>query len=278
MKLSTRSIAEFRELVWDYYRQDGRSMPWRTNPSPYCVLVSEIMLQQTQVSRVIPKFNEFVVLFPDFAALADAPLAQVLAAWAGLGYNRRARFLHEAAKQIVATHGGMLPDNPLALQKLPGVGQNTAGAVLAYAFNQPAAFVETNIRTVYLHHFFPDQQEVSDKAILDLVEQTLDKSSPREWYWALMDYGSELKVTEGGRLDQSRHYKKQPAFAGSLRQMRGMIIQRLLAGPAEATTLERHFADERVEPALEGLLRDGLIERQNGIVSLTGAGVAPHNE
>lgn len=163
-------------------------MPWRSDTRPYYVLVSEVMLQQTQVDRVIPKFLEFIHKFPDAASLAETPLGEVLVLWSGLGYNRRAKYLHEAAKMVMTDFGGEFPTDVDGLIKLPGVGQNTAGAMMAYAHDQPVLFVETNVRTVYFHHFFEDGEKVTDGQIRALLEQTIDMQHPREFYWALMDY------------------------------------------------------------------------------------------
>lgn len=240
-----------------------RDMPWRRDTRPYFVLVSELMLQQTQVSRVIPKFEAFIAAFPDAKALAQASLADVLGHWQGLGYNRRAKFLHDAAKQVAAL--GKFPDTFEQLVKLPGVGKNTAGAILAYSFNQPVVFVETNIRTVYIHYFFADNFAVDDKEILEKLTDTLDHEHPREFYWSLMDYGSWLKASGVRNIDRSRHYKKQSRLEGSLRQMRGEIIRRLARGQR----LEELVGDDRFEPALAGLLHDGLIIRKKDGFYLT---------
>lgn len=273
MLLEPKQISDFQETVWAYYRENGRSMPWREDPSPYKVLVSELMLQQTQVSRVLPKFDAFLYTCPDIASLAEKSLAEVLMLWTGLGYNRRAKFLHQTAQIVIRDHHGQLPDTLTGLVKLPGIGKNTAGAILAYAYNQPVVFVETNIRTVFFHHFFPDTLEsVSDRVLEELVEQTLDRDSPREWYWALMDYGSYLKKTAGGRLSSSSHYVKQAPLKGSLREMRGRIIKVLVAGPLTTNELQDLVvSDERFEPALASLLRDGMVEQQDEKVGLTGA-------
>lgn len=179
MYLSDTQIRDFRAVVLDYYTQHGRhDLPWRQPEAdgsfdPYKILVSELMLQQTQVSRVIPKYEQFLELFPTVQDVATSSLAAILTAWSGLGYNRRAKYLHLAAKQIVHDFGGELPHDVDELIKLPGVGPNTAGAIAAYAFNQPVTFVETNIRTVYIYHFFHDQSDVPDSAILKLLIQTL---------------------------------------------------------------------------------------------------------
>ncbi|MEO5499253.1 MAG: A/G-specific adenine glycosylase [Candidatus Saccharimonadales bacterium] len=272
MLLTKERIDEFQETVWQYYREHGRQMPWREDPSPYKVLVSELMLQQTQVSRVIPKFNAFMYTCPNIAALADKSLAEVLELWSGLGYNRRAKYLHQAAQIVLSDFAGSIPDDFDGLVKLPGIGKNTAGAIMAYAFSQPVVFVETNIRTVYFHHFYNDAYEpISDKQLEALVARTIDHEHPREWYWALMDYGAYLKSTAGGQLSRSKHYVKQSPLKGSLREMRGRIIRVLVVGQLNHDELsEQVDADERFEPALEALLREGMIEKNGPLMGLTG--------
>jgi A/G-specific adenine glycosylase len=259
---------EFQEIVWQYWRENGRQgLPWRESPTPYNVVVSELMLQQTQVHRVIPKFYEFISLFPDFPALAKAPLSEVLIAWQGLGYNRRAKYLHELAKAVVARGG--LSDTLDELVKLPGIGKNTAGAILAYAFDQPVVYIETNIRTVYLHHYFADRFDVDDKELLPIVERTLERDEPRAWYSALMDYGTYLKKQGLGRNNASKHYKKQAKFEGSVRQMRGAILRVLAAGPLTIDELRSDVsADKRFEPALAQLVDESFIINNSGVVSL----------
>ena len=254
---------QFQEFLWHKAGRLHRDMPWRDDVRPYFVLVSELMLQQTQVERVVPKFAAFVARFPDEKALAAASLADVLRLWQGLGYNRRAKFLHVAAKAIVAR--GSFPDVFDELVKLPGVGKNTAGAILAYSFNQPALFVETNIRTVYIHHFFADDFAVDDKQIVEKLEQTLDHEHPREFYWALMDYGSWLKRQGVKNIARSRHYKKQSPLSGSLRQMRGMILTAL----SHNAPLDELKNDARFAPAVAGLEKDGLISRRGQSIDLT---------
>lgn len=255
-------MSEFQELVWDKARELYRDMPWRRDTQAYYVLVSEMMLQQTQVERVIPKFLAFITAFPTVSALAGAPLSEVLKMWSGLGYNRRARFLHESAKTIHQEYKDVFPDTLEAFVRLPGVGVNTAGALLAYSFNQPVVFIETNIRTVYFYHFFKNQEDVTDAQLRDLVEQTLDREHPREWYWALMDYGSYLRRQGVGHNNKSRHYKKQSALKGSVREVRGAIIKALAVHDMTERALKKAtFDDERFEPALEGLIKDTLVRR-----------------
>lgn len=256
---------DFQELVWDKARELYRDMPWRQDTRPYYVLVSEIMLQQTQVDRVIPKFEAFITAFPDIPTLAAAPLSEVLKLWSGLGYNRRAKFLHEAAKKIVGEFDGVFPDTLAGLVSLPGVGVNTAGAMLAYSFNQPVVYIETNVRTVYFHHYFDDDATVTDKQVREIAEQTIDKEHPREWYWGIMDYGSYLKRQGVGQNDKSHHYKKQPALKGSVREVRGAILKVLaLESMPEPVLREKTFDDERFGPALAGLVRDGLVVETKG--------------
>ncbi len=262
--------AEFQSLLRMRGKELYRDMPWRRDTRPYYILVSELMLQQTQVARVIPKFEAFVAAFPDIQTLAAASLADVLKLWSGLGYNRRAKFLHEAAKRVVSDHGGELPADDEALKALPGIGLGTAGAIMAYAFNQPVVFIETNVRTVYFHYFFADEEKVSDKQLLPLIEATIDRQCPREFYWALMDYGAWLKQNVKRDVSQSTHYKKQSKFKGSVREIRGQIVRALgekdmtLAGLQQAVR-----ADERFTPALGGLVRDGLVVQTGELFHLT---------
>ncbi len=244
-------------------------MAWRRDTRPYYVLVSEVMLQQTQVSRVEVKFAAFIDRFPTVEQLAAASLGEVLQVWSGLGYNRRAKFLWQAARMIVADFGGTFPTTKEVLLGLPGVGQNTAGAMLVYAYNQPVVFVETNIRTVFLHHFFLNRNDVADKEIRDKVALTLDMTQPREWYWALMDYGAWLKTQKLGRVQSSKHYKKQSVLAGSQREMRGRILRALAQGGLAEVKLRKIVkADRRFETALDSLSSDGLIERRQNKIQL----------
>lgn len=225
-------------------------------------MVSELMLQQTQVSRVAPKYDAFLAQFPTCKKLAEAPLEQVLRVWQGLGYNRRARFLREACRVIEADHKGIFPQELDQLTELSGIGHNTAAAILVYSFNQPQVFIETNVRTVYIHHFVSDRGVVHDKELLPLVSQTLDRDDPRTFYWALMDYGSYLKKTVGNLNARSRHYAKQSRFEGSIRQLRGKILRELANGPWTYQNLKNACNDARFEPVIEVLISEGFIRRQ----------------
>lgn len=264
------NTTDFQALVGQRGRELFRAMPWRESTDPYLVLVSELMLQQTQVERVIPKFNSFIARFPDVFGLASASLADVLIAWSGLGYNRRAKYLHLAAQKIVTDYGGLVPSTQAELVGLLGVGPNTAAAVLAYGFNQPVVFVETNIRTVYFYHFFEDATSVSDQALREVVRATLDSTQPRQWYWALMDYGNDLKRRGVGQITKSSHYKKQSPLQGSLREVRGQILRRLTRGDATEAELRSELeTDGRFAAALADLIRDGLVERSRNQLHLT---------
>lgn len=262
---------EFLALLTDKQHELYRDMPWRRDTRGYYVLVSELMLQQTQVERVIPKFEQFISVFPDFETLAAAPLADVLVLWSGLGYNRRAKFLHEAAKSIVANHAGVLPDDEKRLVALPGVGPNTAGALLAYVYNQPVIFIETNIRTVLFYHFFDGDAEVSDAALREQLELLIDQEHSREFYWAMMDYGSYLKRNGVRNNQASKHYRKQSPLVGSVREIRGMIVRELTAGAEPVDVLKARIdpKDGRYEQAYAQLCTEGLVTEVSGRVSLT---------
>lgn len=227
MKLSKRVINAFREKIWDFYKKAGRSFAWRNVSDPYKVVVSEVMLQQTQTHRVKEKFEEWMGAFPSFERLAHASLQEVLLVWQGLGYNRRGKYLHEIAQKLMADFDGMLPSDPVLLETLPGIGPATAASICAFAFNMPTMFIETNIRTVFLYSFFEQRDLVHDREILPLVAQLVDHANPREWYYALMDYGVMLKRELKISNKQSAHYTKQSRFEGSDRQIRGRIIRLL---------------------------------------------------
>lgn len=267
--MQSTDITDFRRIVWGYYNAYGRyKLPWRLpedNGSfdAYKVLVSELMLQQTQVARVIPKYLAFIEKYPTVQTLAQAPLSGVLTIWSGLGYNRRAKFLRQAAQAIVRNFNGQIPMTTQELITLPGIGPNTAGAILAYAYNQPVVFIETNIRTVFFHHFFDDQTKIPDSALLPFLEQSLPQDAARRWYWALMDYGAYLKQTVGNLSRSSTRYAKQSVFAGSRRQIRGQILRLLTASPYTFLNLYEIIPDERLGDVLADLITEGFIEEKD---------------
>lgn len=236
-------------------------MPWRNTRNPYCILVSEIMLQQTQVAAVLKKYPSFIKKFPDMKALARAPLSSVLREWQGLGYNRRAVALKKIVEIVLQNHKGRLPHSTEELDALPGIGHATASSIAAFAFNAPAVFIETNIRRVFIHYFFPKSRLISDARILPLVKQTLDTKNPREWYWALMDYGAWLSQAGPNPNRRSRHYLRQSTFGGSHRELRGLILKLLLQKKrthAELARLTRRSPAE-TKRALAALKREGFI-------------------
>lgn len=262
---AVEEVSKLLKEVESHYKKEGRShLPWRKTKDPYKILVSEVMLQQTQVERVLPFYTNFLKQFPTPAALAKAPLKKVLKAWQGLGYNRRGKFLHEAAK-IVAKEG-------YTGQKLPGVGPYTQGAISVFALNEPSVIIETNIRTVFTHFCFPKSKNIDDKKILPLIQEALEKTKlePREFYAALMDYGSYLK-RKGIKLNkQSKHYIKQSKFEGSARQLRGAILRELLKKPATKNQLikktSRTAAD--VTSELAQLQKESLVLKKGSIFTI----------
>ena len=257
----------FQQLVYRHFRENPRPLPWRGTTDPYRIMVSEIMLQQTQVERVLPKYDAFLARFPTVAALAGAPLADVLALWQGLGYNRRGMMLKRAAEEIIARHGGAVPGDPAELARLPGIGRYTAGAIAAFAFGLATPFIETNIRSVYIHHFFSDRTDICDSEILPLVERTMDRRNIRDWYNALMDYGAMLKRCTPNPSRRSRQYSRQDPFSGSNREIRGEILRLLLETPGlPAAELIRKSGreGERVRAMLAALVREGLLREHDG--------------
>ena len=269
--ISPHMVRAFRTLVYAAYRKGSRDdLPWRLTRDPYRIMVSEIMLQQTQVARVRTKYEEFLTAFPDVAKLADASLQEVLAVWQGLGYNRRGMALKRAAEGIVQSFGGIVPVTPHELRTLPGIGPYTSGAIAAFAYERPEVFIETNIRTVFLHLFFHDQQGISDREILPLIEATLDRDAPRKWYYALMDYGVIIKQATANPGRRSAHHVRQSPFKGSNREVRSRILKMILeqGGVTRQTLVTGLDGDEeRVTSNLADLEREGFIVKSgNGYV------------
>jgi A/G-specific adenine glycosylase len=263
--LTPAPIRFFQKKIYNYYDTQGRDLPWRKRVAPYRVLVSEIMLQQTQVDRVIEKFKEFLAAFPNFSALSKAPLPKLLKIWQGMGYNRRALALQALAQVVVAEHKGKLPSDPAVLITLPGVGPYTAGAIAAFAFNKPVVFMDTNIRRVFIHEFLHDRENIHDDELVPLVLQTLDTKNPRKWYNALMDYGSMLKKEQVNPNKRSAHYTRQSPFENSNRQVRGMILKVLVRGtPLTMTRIVKETGRdaESVKKNLEQLANEGFIVKK----------------
>lgn len=263
--VSSQVATALQQLVYRFFGEHGRVLPWRKAQDPYRVLVSEVMLQQTQVERVIPKYRAFIEQFSTPVSLAEASLTELLSYWQGLGYNRRAINLQRAARMIVGEWGNVIPENPAQLKQLPGIGPYTAGAIAAFAFNRPEVFLETNIRAVLLHFFFPDQIGITDRQLLPVVEAVLDRAEPRRWYNALMDYGSDLKRRFPNPSRRSSHHAVQSRFKGSNRQIRGAVVRMILAeGRLTTADLQNRLGVEshRLMPILESLLREGFLKTQ----------------
>lgn len=263
----TRSEESLIKTVWNYYRAYGRhDLPWRHvsrgTVNSYHVLVSEVMLQQTQVARVLVKFTEFTKEFPTIQKLAATDTPTLLKTWKGLGYNRRALWLREAAQQIVTKWKGRVPSDPNELESLKGIGHYTARAIAAFAYNQPDAFIETNIRRVYLHHLFPNRTDVPDVDILRAVGRTTDQENPREWYWALMDYGSYLKTQIPNPNKRSKSYSVQSRFEGSTRQIRAKILWLVTQEARTVSFLRKEISDDRFDDVLGTLVSDGFVMRK----------------
>jgi A/G-specific adenine glycosylase len=262
------TISSFQNKIRDYYNKYARQMPWRETSDPYHIVVSEIMLQQTQVPRVIEKYRAFIEKFPSWNSLSQASFAEVLEMWNGLGYNRRAKYLQMIAQKVVHEFRGTLPDDPAVLETFPGIGKATAASIVVYAFNKPIPFIETNIRRIYIHNFFNGKGNIHDNEIMPLVEETMDHNNPREWYWALMDYGTYLATQVPNPNRKSKHYTKQSKFEGSVRKVRGEILRQLLEKPCTKKWFYEIGDKTKVDNAINGLIKDDLIYQINRVFFL----------
>lgn len=259
-------ITEFKDIIYSHYREHGRSFPWRETKDPYRILLSEMMLQQTQTERVLPKYQVFLETFPTLHELADASLTDVLYLWKGLGYNRRALALKQIAVTACSEYDGRLPETQQELLDLPMVGPATSAALMAFAYGKPALYLETNIRRVYLYFFFHDLQKVRDKEIYRLLECSLDSEDPRSWYYALMDYGVFLRKTIVNPNKRSAHYTRQGEFRNSNRQLRGLLLTLLTqTGPLRLDDLidRIDFPEERIRRCLSDLRTEGFLQEQS---------------
>ena len=253
MVKETRS-REFGKAIRAFYKEHGRHhLPWRHTRDPYKVLVSEVMLQQTQVDRVLPKYKKFIRKFPNVRVLSRARLSSVLKLWSGLGYNRRAKMLHEAAKTVIRDHNGVFPRRLIELEALPGVGPYTARAVRVFAYNEMEEMIETNIRSVLIHEFFPKKKNVPDVELVQLSGLIPKGMEPREWYAALMDYGTHLKKQYPNPSRRSKHHVQQSTFKGSRRELRGCIV-RELTKRAQAKSYLANICQRDVKEVAEVLL------------------------
>lgn len=258
--LDADKIESFQTKIMDWWSKNKRDLPWRRNPTPYNVMVSEIMLQQTQVSRVIPKYHEFLQKYPNLASLAEANTKELVQIWCGLGYNRRALWLRDAAGQIV--DGGSFPEDVIELRKLKGIGPYTSRSILIFAFNEDVAAVDTNIRRVLIASGFA-KEDSSEKEIQSIADALLFEGRSSDWHNALMDYGSDVLTSSTTGIAPT---SKQPKFKGSTRLMRGKIVRVLSEN--DALTLEEIASslnidgkkETELETILEQLICDKLVD------------------
>ncbi len=260
-------VTSFRREIRRFYKTHGRVLPFRQTTDPYRIAISEIMLQQTQVDRVVPKYEAWIAKWPDWQSLASATKQELLAMWSGLGYNRRALYLGEIAKTVVEEHSGELPDDPAELLKLTGIGKYTSRAILIFAYNRPLVTVDTNIRRVILHELgLPVSTSAAE--IEQIAEQLLPRRDSRNWHYALMDYSS-LALPK--RITTIPPISKQSKFQGSIRQIRGEIIRRLTVRKSVristiAKSMERTTED--VKKAASNMTREGLVSLRGSTIHL----------
>lgn len=280
------SLPEFRSLVLERGGELYRDLPWRRTRDPYAIWISEVMLQQTQTTRVDGRWQRWLARFPSVGALAAADAADVLDEWQGLGYNRRALTLHRAAEEVMEL-GGELPEDAKKLEALPGIGPATAAGIRAFAFDLHSVYLETNVRSVFLHELFPSEEGVSDRVLVPLVSETCPADAsdpaddPRTWYYALLDYGAYLKRTVPNPSRRSRTHATQSRFEGSHRQKRAELLRVLLAhrgepdglglaaiceelARVEAKAGRRPICAPEVEALLDELSREGFCRPGDG--------------
>lgn len=275
MGVSPERLEEFSATVWERGRELYRDLPWRDTHDPYAILLSEVMLQQTQVSRVMGRWEQWLETFPTIADLASAPLPPVLELWQGMGYNRRALNLKRCAEEVVAMHDGVVPSDKKALLALPGIGPSTSAGVRIFAFRQPDMYLETNVRAVFIHELFPGRESVADKELVSLVEATCPQDARvRAWYYALLDYGAYLKKTMPNPTRRSKHCTRQSKFEGSHRQKRAYLLRRVIDDALSTEDLARDLAQserasgrqepsvEEVRAILDELEREGFVMRR----------------
>jgi A/G-specific adenine glycosylase len=269
----SKEITQFRRKVWTYWRTHGRhDLPWRKTRDPYKILVSEMMLQQTQVPRVLEKYAEFLEEFPTVFVLAHASLRDVLRVWSGLGYNRRGKFLHDAAKMIANEFQGSIRD-AMRAKRIPGLGPYTKDAVAVFAFNDSHVLLETNVRAAIIHHFHTNVLQndgMTDAAVMEIAVLAAADQDPREWHWALMDYGVHIKKKHKNPARRSASYAEQSKFEGSPRQLRGAILRTLNASAKTESDIylktsgTKYIKKAQLKAALASLKRDGLVRFHAG--------------
>lgn len=258
--ITSNQIKSFQKKVLIFYNKEGRDLPWRKTTNRYFIFVSEIMLQQTQVNRVIKKYNEWIKIFPTIKKLAQANLKDVLFAWSGLGYNSRGKRLWDAAKIIVEKYNGIIPETVEELKTLPGIGPYTARSILIFADNKNIATVDTNIRRIFIHQFKLNEK-ISDKELFSLAEKLLPKNKSRDWHNGLMDYGQVITARKTGIKPKTQ----QSTFNGSHRQYRAKIVKYLTT--KESITLQKakkEFSESpyNLKEILTELEEEGIIKKE----------------
>lgn len=275
-------LIRFHDKVWIEGARHARPhLPWRGISDAYAVYVSEVMLQQTQVKRVLSFWPRFLEAFPTISDLAQAESSSVLTLWQGLGYNRRALALHKSAQECVARFGGCLPYTVEELQTLPGIGPATAAGIVSFAYQKPSIYIETNVRTVFIQEWFPETETpIHDRQLIPLVEATCSQDDPRGWYYALLDWGAHIKQRGGNPSRQSAHYTKQSTFEGSHRQKRSFVLKTVLAAErgimvsdvremlnkTERSEQRPELSPERFDAIIEELTQEGFFTRDGEIL------------
>ncbi len=261
------TTSQFQKHIFDWYKKHRRDFPWRRTRDPYKILVSEIMLQQTQTSRVKEKYPLFVTTFPTFKTLAHAPLKRVLKTWQGMGYNRRALHIRRISEIVEKEWQGKLPSDPKSLEALPGIGHYTSRAVACFAFSRCEPFLDTNIRRVFIHFFFPRKKKVQDEEILKKITQVQPERNLREWYSALMDYGATQFSKTPNPNKKSVGWRRQTKFEGSKREIRSHIIKELLKTKLTSSQLQVRLQKDKtiLKDILSELEKERLIKKRNSL-------------
>ncbi|MFW9923541.1 MAG: Fe-S cluster assembly protein HesB [Candidatus Thorarchaeota archaeon] len=263
--IDARRIANFQKKIFSWWEKNKRDLPWRRTVNPYYIMVSEIMLQQTQVSRSIEKYLEFIQTFPSAESLANAKTAEVLKVWSGLGYNRRALWLQEAAQQLIEKES--FPTTPEELIKLKGIGPYTSRSILIFAFNQDLPTVDTNIRRILIAEGFA-QESSTEKELIEIAEKLLPKGQSRDWHNALMDYGALFLTASKTGI---KPLSSQSQFKNSSRYHRGKIVKYLTE--KQQATIEDirkicDLSENDLKTVLDSLEKDNLIKRVKETISL----------
>jgi len=271
MTVPAAKITTFREMIFRWWKKNRRDLPWRHTRDPYKIAVSEIMLQQTQVPRVIPKYLEFIGEYPTVFDLAKASSASVLRIWKGMGYNRRALYLRDIAKIVVKNYQGKMPKDEKLLAKLPGMGTYTARAILVFAYGQEVCCVDTNIRKIITHFFFDDLPQ-KPETIQSVADELIPKGKSWDWHQALMDYGTLEMPNVKYQMVNNR--KKSVPFRQTNRFYRGRIIDMLRERKYPEMKLINRIHDQygkqeyEIQSIINSLVKDGLVKRRKDTIQL----------